>query len=75
MMNLKEFKEQVDYFCNEIGIYGDEGFISSHNIMGDVYLVDDKENYYDISDFELSRLPGCGCPSGLIINIKKDEED
>ena len=73
-MNLKEFKERVDYLCDEIGIYGEKGFISSHKITGDVYLRDDKDNFYDIVDFDIGNLPGCRCPSSLIIEIVKDED-
>lgn len=73
-MNLKEFKERVDYLCDEIGIYGEKGFISSHKITGDVYLRDDKDNFYSITGFDLSGLPGCGCLSSLIIEIVKDED-
>lgn len=71
-MELKEFKETIDEMADEIGIYGEKGEIASHRFSGHV-SIEGEDDFYVIKSFAYSRLPGCGCPSGIVINIEKDE--
>lgn len=73
-MDLKEFKEKIDDYSNEIGIYGDEGFIGSHDIVGSIYVEDENGDTYEVEGFDISQMGGCGCWSGIIIKVKKDED-
>jgi hypothetical protein len=51
-----------------------EGYIAVHKIIGEIYIqnVDpDNDSEYIIIGIDFSSLGGCGCPSDIIIKIKK----
>ena len=72
-MNHREFQRLVSMLADEIG--GDGDTIASHSIPGEVYIEDEKGNTYSITHMELRLLPGCGCPDGIVIHIRRDEEE
>ena len=72
---LKEFSEVFNKYLNDVGCMDSEkGWIGSHKIVGDVrvYITDeDDDTAFEIVGIEMDQLMGCGCPSGILIKIKK----
>ena len=69
---LKAFKERFDGYCEEIGI-GEGGKIASHRIVGTIGVrcVDpDDDKDYRIVGLDVDTLPGCGCWSGITVEIE-----
>jgi hypothetical protein len=73
---LKEFATAFNQYVDETGVLcGDnpEGWIGSHKITGHIQVIDvsDDDVEYDIVGLDLNQLIGCGCPSDIVIKIKK----
>lgn len=71
--SLKEFMTDLNYCVKETCCMSNpEGTIGSHNIVGHINICcDDADEEYEISYIEIDRLGGCGCESGITINVKK----
>lgn len=72
---LKEFAETFNEYLNDIGCMNNpDGFIGSHNIVGDIDIRNDdpnEDNEYIITGIDFRGLMGCGCPADIIIRFKK----
>jgi len=51
-----------------------DGNISSHTFPAGIQIEDEEGNDYSITRMYTHHLGGCGCPSDIIIRIKKYEE-
>jgi len=71
-MNLQEFRKKIDNYTDEI--CNADGFVSSHNLQSTI-KIEDENSEYELADIDISRLLGCGCWSGIILRIKKIEEN
>ena len=72
---LKIFKEDFDKNCDEIGI-SSEGYIGSHKIKGSIGISCINNNKdYKIVGLDIDRLMGCGCWSGIIIEIEEEDNE
>ncbi len=69
---VSELKEAIDVVAKEVGCDGKS--IGSHKIRSSVsaYCAE-LDQWFDIIDIDPDRLWGCGCWSGLTINLKKDD--
>lgn len=73
-MTVSEFKEQTDKLATEICCDGKK--IASHTIKStvSVHCLNSHDNY-EIVDLQPSMLMGCGCWDGIIIEIRKVEDE
>lgn len=76
---IKEFKKQFVKYEDEItGIdgksSGDEDYIGSHKISSSVrvrIINDDSDDDYELVGMDVDRLGGCGCWSGIVLEVRK----
>ena len=70
---LKEFSYYFNKYLDDIGCANNpEGYIASHKIVGGIRVYDeDDETDFEIVGIDFEQLMGCGCPSDIIIKIKK----
>lgn len=69
-MTIKEFLKKFNSIADECTTNGEVA--SSHpGISSNVIICDSDFSYYDIVNFDVNRLPGCGCWTDVVIEIKK----
>lgn len=70
---LKDFDDTYMGYMEDIGGVRTTptGYIAAHDIVGSITVWDDDDVAYDITGLEVDQLIGCGCPSGIIIKIKR----
>ena len=73
-MYVKDFVDGLVELAEEISCDGN-GNIGSHSIPSYVIFSDEEDNDYELDNIQLNGLSGCGCPVGIVINLKKIRED
>ena len=72
---LREFANKFQDYLNDIGCMDNEaGWIGSHHIIGGIRIEtedSDDDTAYEICGLEYDMLMGCGCPSDIVIKIRK----
>ena len=70
---LKVFSGAFQLYLKEIGCLDNEaGWIGSHHIVGGIRIEnEDEDTEYEICGLEYDQLMGCGCPSDIVIKIRK----
>jgi hypothetical protein len=74
---ITEFRTEFNKLANEIVCEKyptPEDYIGSHKIPSSVrvrVVNDDVDEYYDIVGLAVDQLCGCGCWSGVVIEIRK----
>lgn len=73
--SLKTFAEKFNEYLKDVGCMNNEsGWIGSHKIVGGIRVFDvdeDDDTAYEVCGLEYDMLMGCGCPSDIVIKIKK----
>ena len=74
---LKDFANAFADYLNDIGCMDNPaGWMGSHKIVSDIRVrIDDPndDTDYEVCGLEFDQLMGCGCPSDLVIKIRKVE--
>ncbi len=76
-VSLKEFKEIFDTYVREIGL-NEEGNIASHKIVGTIRvrcINPENSKMYNLVGVDVDQLPGCGCWSGITLEIEEVDDD
>jgi len=74
-MLVKQFAETVADLAKEIGCDGKGGF-GSHGIPSRISVYcENNDEEYEFVGLEPSRLLGCGCWDGIILNIRKRDRE
>lgn len=78
-MYVKEFADRIATMADDIGCDGNGGIGSHLKVRSKIFIdcinEDDDLIDYEIVDLDIDVLPGCQCPSGIIIKIKKIKMD
>lgn len=68
-MTVFDLLQQLNELNKEIHCNGKK--IASHNLQSSVTIIDEDNQSFGIESIELDRLFGCGCPDGVVFNIKR----
>lgn len=78
---LREFKDKIEDYAKDIIGEKDKtkpDYIHSHKIESSIRIrvVNDETNDdYEIVGIDIDRLGGCGCWSGIVIEVRKTTND
>jgi hypothetical protein len=78
--SLRNFSQTLQRYVDEIGVMlNSEGLIASHNIKGtiSVRVINDNDMgaSYKIVGLDIEQLWGCGCWSGVVIEVEKERSE
>ena len=69
---LRQFIDPLNEYINDL--MDSDGNVMSHTMPAGISIEDEDGNDYTITRMYTHHLGGCGCPSDIIIRIKKYEE-
>ena len=69
---LKEFMDPLTEYISDL--MSPDGNIMSHTFPAGIQIEDEEGNDYSITQMYTYHLGGCGCPSDIVIRIKKVPE-
>ena len=75
---VKEFKEIVDYYQNEVYCDGERTASHSYPSKVDIIMVDDDNNIdygYELVGHDIITHMGCGCWTGMSLVIRKIKKE
>lgn len=72
-VTLKEFKRVMDYYIQEISCNNIGDSVASHQSIKPKVLIScqDSNDDFELIDFDVDGLPGCGCWCDLTLVIRK----